>query len=65
MCLIQVTLFLFFRLADFEDLVSETVGISSLVDAWHVHQFILHKTHTITQKETEIEQNLEKIWTFI
>ena len=32
---------------------------------WLGQQFILYKTHTINQKETEIEQNLEKIWTFI
>ena len=32
---------------------------------WLVQQFILYKTHTINKKETEIEQNLEKIWTFI
>ena len=38
---------------------------SQLSLMWLVQQFILYKTHTINQKETEIEQNLEKIWTFI
>ena len=32
---------------------------------WHGQQFILYKTHAINQKETEIEENLEKIWTFM
>ena len=30
-----------------------------------MQQFILHKTHTINQKETEIEENPEITWTFI